>query len=139
MQLAVDIMIQRLVDLLMRIGSTSYVLDCVVNKKPIAVDEFIVSTIGGAASGFISGPGANENLILTRTIQASQKTITRMSTRECITYAAKQTASAKEWRNNILTYSAMKGSVLFAAGTGVSNGFSVAWTKVKDWFSNLFK
>ncbi|MBQ1189939.1 MAG: RHS repeat-associated core domain-containing protein, partial [Lachnospiraceae bacterium] len=71
------------------IGAASYLADCGVNKKSVAVDELIVATAGGLASGYIGGPGANQHMALTRTIQTSIKTTTRMSTRKATTYAAK--------------------------------------------------
>ena len=85
------------------IGAASYIADCGVNKKSVAVDELIVATAGGLASGYIGGPGANQHMALTRTIQTSIKTTARMSTRKATTYAAKQIASTKDWRNNVLT------------------------------------
>ena len=83
------------------IGAASYLADCGVNKKSVAVDELIVATAGGLASGYIGGPGANQHMALTRTIQTSIKTTTRMSARKATTYAAKQIASTKAWRNNV--------------------------------------
>ena len=121
------------------IGAASYLADCGVNKKSVAVDELIVATAGGLASGYIGGPGANQHMALTRTIQTSIKTTTRMSTRKATTYAAKQIASTKAWRNNVLTVNAMGSSARFAAGTGFSNALAGAWTTVKGWFSKLFK
>lgn len=121
------------------IGAASYVADCRVNKKSVAVDELIVATAGGFVSGVIGGSGANQHLALTRTIQTSIKTTTRMSTRACTRYAAKQIASTKAWTNNILTVNAMGSSARFAAGTGCSNALAGAWTTVKGWFSKLFK
>ncbi len=121
------------------IGSLSYVADCAVNKKSVAMDELAVATLGGMTSGYIGGPGANQNLALTRTIQTSMKTTAGMSARAFTTYAAKQIASTKAWRNNVLTVSAMGSSVRFAAGTGFSNALAGAWTTVKGRFSKLFK
>ncbi len=121
------------------IGAASYLADCGVNKKSVAVDELIVATAGGLASGYIGGPGANQHMALTKTIQTSIKTTTRMSTRKATTYAAKQIASTKAWRNNVLTVNAMGSSARFAAGTGFSNALAGAWTTVKGWFSKLFK
>ncbi len=120
------------------IGSLSYVADCKVNKKSVAMDELAVATLGGTVSGIIGGPGANQNMALTKTIQTSIKTTTRMSSRACTTYAAKQIASTKAWRNNILTVNAMGSSARFAAGTGVSNVIASALSTVKGWFSKLF-
>ena len=121
------------------IGTAPYLADCGVNKKSVAVDELIVATAGGLASGYIGGPGANQHMALTRTIQTSIKTTARMSTRKATTYAAKQIASTKAWRNNVLTVNAMGSSTRFAAGTGFSNALAGAWTTVKGWFSKLFK
>ena len=87
----------------------------------------------------ISSSGSNQHLALTSTIQTSIKTTTHMSTRACTTYAAKQIASTKAWRNNVLTVNAMGSSARFAAGTGFSNALAGAWTTVKGWFSKLFK
>ena len=121
------------------IGGLSYVADSQVNKKSVAMDELAVAILGGTVSGIIGRPGANQNLVLTRTIETSIKTTTRMSARACTTYAAKQIASTKAWRNNILTVNALGGSARFAAGIGVSNALTSAWATVKDWFSNLFR
>lgn len=121
------------------LGAASYAVDCKVNNKPIEMDELAVSIIGGGISGFIGGPGANEHLTLTRTIQTSIKTTTRMSNRACTTYAAKRIASTNAWRNTVLSVNAMGSSVRFAAGTGFSSALANAWTVVKGWFSKLFR
>lgn len=120
------------------LGTASYAVDCKVNKKAIAVDELAVATLGEGLSGLIGGPGANQNFALTKTIQTSIKTTTRMSTRACTTYAAKRIASTKAWRNNVLSVNAMGSSARFAAGIGASSALASTWTKVKNWFSKWF-
>ena len=121
------------------IGAASYVADCKVNKKSVAVDELIVATAGGLASGFIGGPGANENMVLTNTVKTTIKTTSKMTARNCTSYAAKRIASTIAWRNNVLSVTAWSSSARFAAGTGFSSALAGGWTTVKGWFSKLFK
>lgn len=121
------------------IGGVSYAVDCVVNNKSMKLDEMIVSVGMGAVSGRIGGPGANQNMVLTNTIKTSMKTTAIMSARNCVTYAAKRIAATNAWRNNILSVNVWSSSARFAAGTGVSNGVTNSWSKIKSWFSKLFK
>ena len=121
------------------IGGTSYVADCTINKKPVKADELIVSIGAGAISGFVGGPGANQNMVLTNTIKTSLKTTTKLLSRNNAKYAVKRIAETKSWRNNILTVSALSSSVVFSAGTGISNIIPNIWSKVTGWISGFFR
>lgn len=111
------------------IGGASYAADCYFNDNPIRIDEMIVATFGGVVAGWLGGPGANEHLVLTNTIKTAMETIHRMASRNCIKYAEKMIASTKSWRNNILSFAALKGSVIFGVGCGISNGLLAAYQK----------
>ena len=120
------------------IGAASYVADAKVNSEVIAVDKLIVAAGTGAFSGRIGGAGANQNMALTNTIQTSMKTTVKMKSRNNTSYAAKQVASTKAWRNNRLSASAVEGSARFSAGIGISNAITGTWTKIKNWVSSWF-
>ena len=121
------------------LGAASYIADCKVNKQEIAVDELAVSALVGGVSGAIGGPGANQDMVLTKTIQTSIKTANRMVARKCTAYAAKRIAVTTAWRNNILIVSALGGSARFAAGIGISNGLTSGWTRIRSRVLNWFK
>lgn len=109
------------------------------NNPVMRKDEAVISVLGGMASGYVGGPGANQNMVLTNAIKTSMKTTGRMAARSCAKYAAKQIASTRSWRNNILSVSAWSSSIRFAMGTGISNGITNSWPDIKNWFSGLFK
>ena len=46
-------------------------------------------------------------------------------------YAQKMILNMKSWMNNVLSYSAMSGSIKFAAGCGISNGGMSVYVKNK--------
>lgn len=108
------------------------------SNEAVMVDKLIVAAGGGAVSGAVGGAGANKNMALTKTIQTTIKTSTKMKSRNNTTYAAKRIASTKAWRNNILSTTAVESSARFSAGIGISNAISGAWTSVKSWFSKWF-
>lgn len=95
--------------------------------------------MAGGVAGFVGGPGANQDMVLTKTIQTSIKTVNRMATRKCTAYAAKRIAATTAWRNNILIVSALGGSARFAAGIGISNGLTSGWTRIRSRVLKLFK
>lgn len=98
-----------------------------------------MATAVGVLSGYIGGPGANENMVLTNTIKSSMKTTAKMASRNGQKYAAKRIADTKRWRNNILSSSTWSGSARFSAGTGVSNTITGKWSKIKSGFMEMLK
>ena len=121
------------------IGGASYIADCKLNSKPVKADGLVVSTVGGAFSGWIGGRGADHHRVLTNTVNSSRKTIAKYSAKSNTAYAAKKIAATKAYRNSTLATSAWSSSARYTAGTSVSNTISQTWTKVKSWFSGLFK
>ena len=93
----------------------------------------------GLVSGYVGGPGANENLVLSNAIKASSKTIARMAARNCTEYAAKQIASTVAWSNNIITYTTFSSSIKFATGIGITNAVIGHVTKILELFNNFLK
>ena len=121
------------------IGGGSYIADSLINNKTIKLDEAIVATSAGALSGRIGGAGANQYGTLSKAIKLSTKTSAKYATKSSTKYAAKRIASAKSYRNNTLSLSAWGSSARFSAGIGASNMFTNTWSKVKSWFSGVFK
>ena len=121
------------------LGAVSYTADCKVNKQVVTVDDLAFSALAGGVAGFVGGPGVNQDMVLTKTIQTSIKTVNRMATRKCTAYAAKRIAATTAWRNNILIVSALGGSARFAAGIGISNGLTSGWTRIRSRVLKLFK
>ena len=103
------------------VSGLSYVADCCVNDQPVQSDEVLVSSISGAASGIISGPGVNYEKVLTNAIKSTKKTILRESRRANQKYAQKTISKAIAYRNNLLSYKALGGSIMFTATSFASN------------------
>ena len=104
------------------VSGLSYVADCCVNDQPVQLDEALVSSISGVASGIISGPGVNHGKVLTNAIKSTKKTILRESRRANQKYAQKQISKAIAYRNNLLSSKALGGSIMFTATSFASNG-----------------
>ena len=118
------------------IGGVSYAVDSYVNDVAITLDGMILSVGMGAVSGLIGGSGANKNNTLTTTITTLKKTIAREARRANQTYAQKAVSSAVSYAGNILSTTAWSSSVKFAAGCGIANGATVAYSENRllvDW------
>ena len=103
------------------IGCLSYVVDSHVNNQKISVGGVVVSAVAGAISGRIGGKGANNNRVLTNTLDSAKKSIEREFRRNNQVYAQKVIAKTVSSATNTFSVSAWCSSARFAAGCGVSN------------------
>ena len=117
------------------IGAVSYAADCYVNDKAMRLDEGILATISGCASGFIGGPGANNRYVLSDTIEYLGNTVAREARRQNQTYALKAVTSAYSYARGIVAPTAWWSSVRFSAGTGFSTTLTGLYGR-NPWWKN---
>ncbi len=103
------------------------------DNNPIKLDEAIISSVGGAVSGYIGGAGANEYKALTNSINVAKKTVIEMSRRNCTKYASKVIGSTMSWLSNRLSTVAWSSSAKFSVGCGISGGITMMWSRFKSW------
>ena len=103
------------------------------DNNPIKLDEAIISSVGGAVSGYIGGAGANEYKALTNSINVAKKTVIEISRRNCTKYASKVIGSTMSWLSNRLSTVAWSSSAKFSVGCGISGGITMMWSRFKSW------
>ncbi len=113
------------------IGVTSYVADCYVNDNKVQAGGVICSFVGGAISGAISGPGANEGFVLNDLFEQTSNIIAREMRRANQVYAQKAIARAIMYRNNYVFYKVWSSVSRFALGVELSTKMNAIYSKLK--------
>lgn len=121
----------------MAVGGGAYVADSIVNDNKFDILDFSVSVAGGGISGRIGGAGANQNYALSNVIKVSSKTISRFAAKATLKYEAKRLSRELLWRNKTLCDSAIRTSIRFAAGIGVSAGLTAGTARYKSRIINF--
>ena len=117
------------------ISGVSYGMDCYVNDANIKIDELVISTFMGVLSGYIGGPGANKNQVLTKALDSTKNALKREARRVNQNYAQKAIRAIKTDLKSTLSNAAWSSGIRFAMGTGIANGF-MAWYSLKDFSQN---
>ena len=115
------------------IGGVSYLVETKLNHKNVEWDELAVSVIAGGAAGWIGKAGANENFLLTRTIENTNKTIAketaRSATKGGAIYAAKAISRAKAYAAETIIRKCVPAGLRFGLGVGASSAFHRVYSR----------
>lgn len=103
------------------IGGGSSVVDSIVNNKPINVFETTVATIGGMASGYVGGEGANRYKSLSDAIDLNNKRLAKEARRNSYKTSAKRILYYNNSLYSQLSWTAWSASIRFSLGIVVSN------------------
>ena len=100
------------------IEGATYVADCWVNNKSVNVGQLALNTGLGVISGYLGGPGANKDRILSNNMKVAKKTLNSNKNKSG-EYAAKVVSSAKTCRRDI-----MEGFVSDTVASSITNNIS---------------
>ena len=117
------------------IGGVSYTAEKIIKHEKIEVDELAVSILAGGVSGWIGKAGANENHLLTRTIENTQKTIAketaRSATKGGTMYAVKAISKAKTYAAETIIRKCVPAGLRFGLGVGASSAVNRLYGEIK--------
>ena len=117
------------------IGGLSYAAEKIIHHENIEWGELGISVLAGGVAGWIGGPGANENHLLTRTIENAQKTIAketaRSATKGGAMYAVKAITRAKAYAAETIIRKCVPAGLRFGLGVGASSAVNRMYGKIK--------